>query len=203
MWRPVTNPIPIRARSNEVSGPVSADRTLVTKIAHGDDSALAQLYDTYGAAVYSLALRILKTPGEAEEVVQEVFAQVWRQAPRYDSGRATVAGWLMMLTRTRALDALRARTARPDVDRPVDVPELPSAPNQEALIITEEKVARVRHALGALDEPLRVPLELAYYDGLTQSEIAARLQQPIGTVKTRMRAALTRLREALSGEETR
>jgi RNA polymerase sigma-70 factor (ECF subfamily) len=175
----------------------------VTQIANGDGTSLARLYDTHGAAVYSLALRILKAPTEAEEVVQEVFAQVWRQAPRYDPARATVAGWLLMMTRARALDALRARAARPDVQRPVHLPDLPAAPNQEAILITEEAVARVRHALDALDDPFRVPIELAYYDGLTQSEIAERLQQPLGTVKTRMRTALSRLREALSGGESR
>jgi RNA polymerase sigma-70 factor (ECF subfamily) len=199
----VTNPTPIRARRDEVSGPVSADRSLVTSIARGDGSSLAELYDAHGTAVYSLALRILKTPGEAEEVVQEVFAQVWRQAARYDPGRATVAGWLMMITRARALDALRARTARPDADRPVEVPDLPAAPTQEALLITEEAVTRVKQALDTLDDPFRVPLELAYYDGLSQSEIAARLQQPLGTVKTRMRTALSRLRDVLSGEGSR
>jgi len=175
----------------------------VTRIAQGDGSSLARLYDAHGAAVYSLALRILKTPPEAEEVVQEVFAQVWRQAARYDPARATVAGWLMMMTRARALDALRARTARPDAHRPVEVPELPSSPDQEAMLISDEVVARVRTALGSLDDPFRVPIELAYYDGLSQSEIAERLQQPLGTVKTRMRTALSRLRAALAGEESR
>lgn len=199
----MTNPNPTPARRNEMSGQVSADRSLVTRIVRGDGASLAELYDAHGTAVYSLALRILKTPNDAEEVVQEVFAQAWRQAGRYDPARATVAGWLLMMTRARALDALRARVARPDAHRPVELPELPAAPSQEAEMITEEAVARVKHALGALDDPFRVPLELAYYDGLSQSEIAARLQQPLGTVKTRMRTALSRLRVALAGEEPR
>jgi RNA polymerase sigma-70 factor (ECF subfamily) len=187
-----------------MSGQVSADRSLVSRIAQGDGAALAELYDAHGTLVYTLALRIVKTPRDAEDVVQEVFAQAWRQGARYDATRATVAGWLLMMTRARALDALRARTARPDVHRPFEVPDLPAgAANQEAALITNEAVDRVRQALGALDEPFRAPLELAYYDGLSQSEIAARLQQPLGTIKTRMRTALSRLRDALTGEEPR
>jgi RNA polymerase sigma-70 factor (ECF subfamily) len=194
----------MRARRNEESGQVSADRSLVTNIARGDSTALAELYDTHGTMVYTLALRIVKTPGDAEEVVQEVFAQAWRQAARYDAARATVAGWLSMMTRARALDALRAKAARPDASRPVEMPELPAqTTSQEAALITGEAVERVRDALNSLDETFRLPIELAYYGGLSQSEIATKLQEPLGTIKTRMRTALSRLRDALSREEAR
>lgn len=183
---------------------MSADRSLVTRIAQGDSAALAELYDAHGAMLYTLALRIVKTPGDAEEVVQEVFAQAWRQSARYDAARATVAGWLVMMTRARALDAMRAKAARPDASRPVEITDLPSATiNQEAAMISNEAVERVKHALDTLDEPFRLPIELAYYGGLSQSEIAAELQQPLGTIKTRMRTALARLRDALSREEAR
>ena len=183
---------------------MSADRSLITDIARGDSTALAELYDTHGTMVYTLALRIVKTPGDAEEVVQEVFAQAWRQAARYDAARATVAGWLSMMTRARALDALRARTARPDASRPVEMPDLPAqTTSQEAALITGEAVERVRDALNTLDDTFRLPIELAYYGGLSQSEIAAKLQEPLGTIKTRMRTALSRLRDALSREEAR
>lgn len=173
-------------------------------MADGDANALAELYDAHGSAVYTLALRIVGQVRDAEEVVQEVFAQAWRQAGRYDPARATVIGWLLMMTRARALDMLRARAARPDAARPVMLPELPSATaNQEAALLSSETVAQVRAALGALGDTLRVPLELAYYDGLSQSEIAARLNQPLGTVKTRMRTALQKLRDTLYTEEPR
>jgi RNA polymerase sigma-70 factor (ECF subfamily) len=182
----------------------AADRGRITRMADGDSGALAELYDAHGGTVYTLALRIVRQVRDAEEIVQEVFAQAWRQAGRYDPGRATVAGWLLMMTRARALDALRARQARPDAARPTELPELPSiGASQEAMLLTDEAVAHVRAALGALGDTLRVPLELAYYDGLSQSEIAARLNQPLGTIKTRMRTALQKLREALYTQEPR
>ena len=173
-------------------------------MADGDSHALAELYDAHSGAVYTLALRIVRQPRDAEEVVQEVFSQAWRQAARYDPSRATVAGWLLMMTRARALDAVRARQARPDAAQPAVLPDVPAAAaSQEALLLSSEAVAHVRAALGALGDTLRVPIELAYYDGLSQSEIAARLNQPLGTIKTRMRSALQKLREALYTEEPR
>lgn len=173
-------------------------------MAAGDHGALAELYDAHGGTVYTLALRIVRQTSDAEEVVQEVFTQAWRQAGRYDASRATVIGWLLMMARARALDMVRAREARPDAQRPVALPELPAAgQGQEAEMLSNESIAMVREALGQLAEPFRVPLELAYYDGLSQSEIAARLDQPLGTVKTRMRTALSRLRDVLFTEEPR
>ena len=182
----------------------AADQRTLTRMAQGDHGALAELYDAYGGTVYTLALRIVRQTSDAEEVVQEVFTQAWRQADRYDPARATVIGWLLMITRARALDSVRAREARPDARRPVALPELPAGgQGQEAVMLSNESVAMVRDALRELAEPFRIPLELAYYDGLSQSEIAARLDQPLGTVKTRMRTALARLRDALFTEEPR
>jgi RNA polymerase sigma-70 factor (ECF subfamily) len=115
-----------------------------------------------------------------------------------------VIGWLLMIARARALDTLRAREARPDAQRPVALPDLPATGRgQEAVMLSNESVAMVRDALGQLAEPFRIPLELAYYDGLSQSEIAARLDQPLGTVKTRMRTAISRLRDLLFTGEPR
>ena len=182
----------------------TADVRAITRMVQGDTTALAELYDAHGGIVYTLALRIVGQPHDAEEIVQEVFAQAWRQASHYDARRATVTGWLLMMTRARALDALRARKARPDIDRPVPVPEIPTAGlGQEALLLSGEAIANVRSALYALEEQYRTPLELAYYDGLSQSEIAVRLNQPLGTIKSRMRAALARLRTALWAGEPR
>jgi RNA polymerase sigma-70 factor (ECF subfamily) len=183
---------------------MSADVRVITRMIQGDPTALAELYDAHGGLIYTLALRIVGQPHDAEEIVQEVFAQAWRQAGQYDGRRATVAGWLLMMTRARALDALRARKARPDIGRAVTVPEIPAAgPGQEALMLSVEAVAHVRAALTALEEAYRTPIELAYYEGLSQSEIATRLNQPLGTIKSRMRAALAKLRTALWAGEPR
>ena len=172
-------------------------------MADGDTTALAELYDLHAGVVYTLALRIVRQASDAEEVVQEVFTQAWRQATRYDATRASVAGWLLMMTRARALDALRAREARPDTVRRVELPDLSSGDaGQEALVLTNEAAAQVRSALHNLAEPLRLPIELAYYEGLSQSQIAERLRQPLGTVKARMRTALSTLRDALWARET-
>jgi RNA polymerase sigma-70 factor, ECF subfamily len=191
--------------TRESKPPVTdVDLHRMKRIAGGDAIALGDLYDAHGAAVYTLALRILRHSDDAEEVVQEVFAQAWRQADRYDPRRATVIGWLLMMARARALDALRARSARPDVSRPAPVPNLPSsAPQADAIVMSKETVDRVRTVLRDLDEPLRTPLELAYFEGLSHSEIADRLNQPLGTVKTRIRNALSQLRDVLLRTEAR
>lgn len=163
---------------------------------------MAQLYDRYAATAYGLARRILPQPDQAEEVVQDVFAQVWRDARRYERSRATVAGWIVMLTRTRAIDRLRARRARPDQTSGVE-PALLSplaSPDRspEAMTISAEDVQHVRGALTKLPENQRTLVELAYYEGLTHSEIAERTGVPLGTVKTRLRAAMAALRTALA-----
>lgn len=162
---------------------------LLRRIEAGDRAALAELYDQHAPLVNALCLRILRDRAEAEEVLQEVFLQAWRQAGRYDPARGSVASWLAVIARSRALDRLRRRAARreaPEEAIPVEV-EMPRA---------AEAIA-VRDALRALPPTQRRALELAYYEGLTQVEIAARTGEPLGTVKTRMRTALLRLREAL------
>jgi len=139
---------------------------------------------------------------DAEEVVQDVFAQAWRDAGRYQGDRASVAGWLVMLTRTRAIDKLRARQARPDVDRatdPAPALEMPStSATPEAQALSNDDARRVRAALVHLPEEQRALIDLAYFEGLSQSEIAERTGAPLGTVKTRMRTAMHTLRSALA-----
>ena len=178
------------------------DRDLIRAVARGSGDAVATLYDHYGATVYGLALRVLGQPDLAEEVAQDVFAQVWREAGRYDEMRCTVAGWMVMLTRARAIDRLRARRARPDVSAAVDEAHagpLPSAERSpESATITAEDARVVRSALERLPEQLRSLIELAYYEGLTHSEIASRTGIPLGTVKTRLRNAMGTLRSALA-----
>jgi RNA polymerase sigma-70 factor (ECF subfamily) len=177
-----------------------ADRAAVLRMARGDHDALADLYDRYAGLLYSLALRIVRLQADAEDVLQEVFTQVWRQATRYDTNRGTVIGWLVTLTRSRALDKLRRGRARPQApdreQRAQDVPD--TSPGIDFTLVSAEQASAVRAALEALPDNQRVPLELAYYEGLSQSEIAAKLDVPLGTIKTRMRQALLRLREAVA-----
>jgi RNA polymerase sigma-70 factor, ECF subfamily len=180
---------------------MDSDRATVARMASGDSSALAELYDRHARAIYSLAVRIVSDAGEAEDVVQDVFTQAWRQALQYDATRAPVAGWLMVITRARALDRLRRRRSRITVvEMDSSTPDL-RAPDvsQEAFAITAEQAGRLRGALGMLPDGQRTAIELAYYEGLSQSDIADRLKQPLGTIKTRIRSGLLKLREALSG----
>jgi RNA polymerase sigma-70 factor, ECF subfamily len=179
-----------------------ADRLIVRRMAGGDHLALGELYDRHARLLYSLALRIVRDRSDAEDVLQETFSQVWRQANRFEASRGTVVGWLVTVTRSRALDRLRQRRTQregaADFDRVTDS----LADQSRALdlqLVTAEQANRVRRALAALPDELRIPLELAYYEGLSQSEIAERLRTPLGTIKTRMRQTLLRLREALAG----
>ena len=179
------------------------DVARVAGAARGNGAALAALYDRHARAVYSLALRVVTDEADAEEVVQEVFDQAWRQASRYEPARGTVVAWLLNMARTRAIDRLRARRARPDragleSERAWSALPARSADPLDA-IDTARDAARVRQALQRLPLLQRVAIELAYFEGLTQTEIAARLEEPLGTVKTRIRVALLKLRDALSG----
>ena len=155
----------------------------------------------FAARVYSLAVRMLRDAQDAEEVVQDVFAQAWRSAPRYDVGRGTVVGWLLMMTRSRALDRLRATRAQ---GRALPVAEadpdgLPAAfPGPDVIAISDEQAEHVRDALEQLPADQREALELAYLEGLTHAEVAERLSQPLGTVKTRIRLGLMKLREVFA-----
>jgi RNA polymerase sigma-70 factor (ECF subfamily) len=179
-----------------------ADGAAMQRMASGDGAALAELYDRHGRAMFSLAFRIVRDQGDAEEVVQDVFAQAWRQAARYDTRRGVVVAWLLMMTRSRAIDRLRLRRGRPSLqeDHPDVLRDLSdaSAPIDLALLTTEQ-VARVRQALDELPDPQRTAIELAFYEGLTHAEVAERLDQPLGTVKTRIRLGLLRLRAAFGG----
>lgn len=180
------------------------DRRMLERMAKGDGDALRELYDMHSRAVYSLAVRILRSQSDAEDVVQEVFTQAWRQAARYDSMRGTVAGWLLMQTKSRAIDRLRARAARPessDVDQAASTPDTNETPDLQ--VVRSEQALRVKAALDELPMLQRTALELAYYEGLTHTEIAERLEQPLGTVKTRIRQGLLKLRDALDDRETR
>jgi RNA polymerase sigma-70 factor (ECF subfamily) len=179
-----------------------ADRQTLAAVAGGSADALERLYDRYASTAFGLARRILARQDLAEEVVQDVFAQVWRQASRYDAARASVAGWIVLLTRTRAIDRLRARRARPDQElavEPATAPPLVTRDRSPELVaISSEDAQAVRAALDGLPDEQRSLVNLAYYEGLTHSEIAARTGVPLGTIKTRLRTALMTLRGVLT-----
>ena len=183
------------------SGSHAADRRALEGMARGEHGALAELYDRHGRLVYSLALRVLRDQGDAEDVVQEVFSQAWRQASRYESTRGQVVAWLMNLARSRAIDRLRSRRARPETgandveaDRMFDL-----APPIDEQLALSDQAERIRTAVGQLSLVQRVAIELAFYEGLTHVEIAERLELPLGTVKTRIRQGLSKLKERLAG----
>ena len=182
-----------------VAGERRADTAVVRRIAEGDRAAMAELYDRYADPVFSLACRIVGLPADAEDVVQEVFTQAWRQAARYDAGRASAAAWLLNMTRSRAIDRLRANKTRLQVSGDDDqIAVTPAAgQDQEQHAIGAERAERVRTALSRLAGAQRQALDLAYFSGLTHGEIAARLDEPLGTIKTRIRTGLLKLREAL------
>ena len=186
--------------ARETDGP-GADRTLVARMAQGDGDALAALYDRHAGPVYSLAVRILRDTRDAEDIVQDVFTQAWRQASRYTSTRGAVIAWLLTLARSRAIDRLRARRVRPEgaSNDAAAIPLIDASPPIEHQLLSAEQVARVRAALDDLPLLQRVAIELAFFEGLSHVQIADRLEQPLGTVKTRIRLAMGKLREMLGG----
>ena len=175
---------------------------LITRIAAGDRDAFSRFYDLLAPTAFGLIRRVLRDPEAAAEVLQEVFWQVWREAPQYDAGRGSPEAWLVMRAKTRAIDRLRSIRRR---DRtfvaPVDesVARSSEEPAENPAVVAEDR-SLVQTALAQLPEPQRRVIELAFFDGLTQSEIAVRLGEPLGTVKTRARLGLERLRGALRAE---
>jgi RNA polymerase sigma-70 factor (ECF subfamily) len=184
--------------------PPSADADLVARAAAGDERAIGQLYDRYGGVLYAVAYRITGQRADAEEAVLEAYAQAWREAARFEAGRGSVAGWLTMIARSRALDLVRARSRRDRItasaaaDRPNTSPGMSEfRPDPAKALDHDERRRQVQEALATLSPPQRQAIELAYFEGLSQSEIAERLAEPLGTVKTRVRLGMQKLRECL------
>jgi len=183
------------------------DADLVRRMASGDERALGAFYDRWSGMLSSLLVKMLADADEAEDVLEETFWQAWRQADRYDATRASTATWLTTIARSRALDRLRARRRRGEEpwsaiaegNESTSSSESLAAPSRDPLANVEaaDRRTRVVAALASLPAEQRQAIELAYFGGLSQSEIADRLQQPLGTVKTRVRLAMDKLRERL------
>jgi RNA polymerase sigma factor (sigma-70 family) len=178
-----------------------SDEALVALVARGDEDALAELYDRVSRVAYGLALRVLRDERHAEDAVQEAFLQVWRSAATFRAERAKASTWILTLVHRRAVDLVR-REERRQVEPLVDDAEIGQAPEptEEAAWLRFER-ERVQAALKQLPDVQREALELAYYGGFSQSELADRLGVPLGTVKSRMFAGLARLRELLDDSE--
>lgn len=182
------------------------DGELVRRMSEGDVSALEELYSRYARAVYSFAVRIVGDGLVAEEILQEAFTRAWQQSGRFELARGSFASWLLSITHNLAIDELRKRQRRPQRASSVDITDVlrgevdVSADVEEAAEMSELR-ARIRAAMDQLPAPQQRVIELAYFEGLTQREISATLNEPLGTVKTRMRLAMQKLKDYLGTEE--
>ena len=171
------------------------DLALIRRIVDRDEAALGALYDRYGGLVFSVASRVLNDPQAAEEILQDIFQHLWGAAARFDPARGSLAGWLVVTTRNRSIDRLRQRNPESTADTlPQDV-AMPF--NLEDNILRGRLVDKVRGVMDRLPKEQRVLVDLAYFEGLTHSEIAVRTGEPLGTVKSRLRAAIAWLKKEL------
>ncbi|RPH81968.1 MAG: sigma-70 family RNA polymerase sigma factor [Nitrospiraceae bacterium] len=178
------------------------DPTLLARVVKGDQQAFSQLYDHSSTLLFTLAVRILGSREEAAELLQDVYLEVWRKVSRYDVGRGTPVAWLITLTKSRAIDRLRARASRgyratnsQEDDTAAQVADPGPSPLETRA--DEELRSAVGAAMAGLPQSQQQAIELAYYEGLSHTEIAARLNQPLGTVKTRIKLGMSKLRESL------
>jgi len=168
------------------------DSSLLALVQSGNEQAMASLFDRYSKLVYSVALRVLRDPAAAEDVLQEVFMQIWRNPGSFTAARGSLGGWLAIVARNRSIDTLRRKRPTVDVD---DVP-LASSFNLADEAERDSLMERARGVIHQLPSEQRKTLEMAFFDGLTHSEIAEMTGDPLGTVKTRIRSALLTLRKA-------
>jgi RNA polymerase sigma-70 factor (ECF subfamily) len=176
------------------------DSYLMGRVAAGDRDAFARLFDRHSPVVLGFLVRLLGRRSEAEEVLQEVFLQVWRQAERYEPGRSSPRGWILVLARSRALDQLRSREARQrrETELSAESGNREEHPVGTAGLEASERREKVSSALELLPAEQRRCIELAFFEGLTQTQIASRLEAPLGTVKSRIHLGMSKLRQALS-----
>ena len=170
------------------------DAALIARLGAGDETAMADLYDRYSGIVYGVALRVLGDTTAAEDVLQEVFLQLWRNPGAFDAERGRLAPWLAVIARNRAIDLLRKRPMEEDID------ELPIATSVDLEETANQRLAveKVRSAMQALPPEQRQALEMAFFEGLTHTEIAGKTGEPLGTIKTRIRSALLALRKTFA-----
>ena len=169
-----------------------SDTALVSAIRSGDRSAMAALYDRYSPIVYAIGLRVLGDTAAAEDVQQDIFMQLWRNPGAFDASRGNLGAWLAVITRNRAIDVLRKRRPEDDAEDVV----LSVVPDMAGEADRSRMAEKVRGLLGAMPLSQRTALEMAYYEGLTHTEIASKTGEPLGTIKTRIRAGLIALRKA-------
>jgi RNA polymerase sigma-70 factor, ECF subfamily len=178
--------------SHAASEIATTDAMLVSAIHAGDQTAMAQLYDKYSGIVYSVALRVLGDTGAAEDILQEVFMQLWRNPDVFDANRGSLPGWLAVITRNRAIDALRKRRPEDEITEVV----VRVDPDFIQGVEWNRALEKIRGAMGSMPAPQRSALEMSFFQGLTHQEIAEKTGEPLGTIKTRIRAGLLLLRKA-------
>ncbi|HXP62897.1 MAG TPA: sigma-70 family RNA polymerase sigma factor [Dongiaceae bacterium] len=165
---------------------------MVTALKAGDPSAVAQLYDRYSSVVYAVALRVLGDTGAAEDILQEVFLQLWRNPGAFDAARGSLGSWLAVITRNRAIDLIRKRKPETDIEDVI----VSVAPDLAGDADRSRAADKIRGVLRAMPSSQRSALEMAYFEGMSHSEIASKTGEPLGTIKTRIRAGLITLRKA-------
>jgi RNA polymerase sigma-70 factor, ECF subfamily len=188
------------ARANEpaeVSREIAHDVSIIERIVARDERAIGELYDRHNRVLFGLILRILRDRSEAEEILQEAFVQVWTRARTYNVALGSPAGWLVRIARNRAIDRLRANAVRLRAVESAPAPLAAPSPEADASLGEQQRV--VARAVASLPDDQRVLIEHAYFQGLTQSELAERFKLPLGTVKTRVRTGMLTLRERLRG----
>ncbi len=183
----------VRQRSSVNAAASGGDDLLIVRVHERDQEAMGEIFDRYATMVYSVAMRVLKDPAQAEDVMQEIFLQVWNSPDRFAQGRGSLGAWLAVVARNRAIDLLRQR--RPT--EPCDDVVLASGTNLASEVERNTIMDKVRGVLKNLPQEQQRSLDLAFFEGLTHSEIAARTGDPLGTVKTRIRSALASLRKAI------
>lgn len=181
-------------RLSGTQAPNNQDAALIERIRSGDETAMADMYDRYSGIVYGVALRVLGDAAAAEDVLQEVFLQLWRHPQAFDANRGRLPAWLAVIARNRAIDHLRKRPMEDDIE------ELPISTgiNLESEAAQRLAVEKIRGALGQLPAEQRRALEMAFFEGMTHTEIAGKTGEPLGTIKTRIRAGLIAVRKAVS-----
>ncbi len=180
---------------NTATQAIQEDAALLLLLQRGDEGAMGQLYDRYSKVVYSVALRVLRDPAAAEDVLQEIFMQIWRKPESFIATRGSLGGWLSVVARNRSIDLLRRR-------RPTDSVEDVQLASPYNLAVEAERnslMEKARTVVQLLPAEQRKTLEMAFFDGLTHAEIAEMTGDPLGTVKTRIRSALTTLRKVFQG----